>query len=131
MYTILRHTPAHKCRDFDNDRSPVDENLGQRMLGTPPVSYTISSLHTHTNPLLDSWSATTGRPSILPGSYLSQCRNLLNFEQTTMRDAMLFAEVSLYCTLQQDTCGMPNFASDGDCEKFAPWKQKWGYLLGE
>ncbi|KAM0476304.1 hypothetical protein ACHAP7_006999 [Fusarium lateritium] len=75
------------------------------------------------------WSATTGRPSILPGSYLSQCRNLLNFEQTTMRDAMLFAEVSLYCTLQQDTCGIPSFASDGDCEKFAPWKQKWGYLL--
>ncbi|SPJ75205.1 uncharacterized protein FTOL_04936 [Fusarium torulosum] len=82
--TILRHTSAHKCRDFDDDRSPVNENLGQRMLGTPP---------------------------------------------TTMRDAMLFAEVSLYCTLQQDTCGMPNFASDGDCEKFAPWKQKWGYLL--
>ncbi|WZH41404.1 Zn2-C6 fungal-type domain-containing protein [Fusarium acuminatum] len=79
--------------------------------------------------LVKAWSATTGRPSILPGSYLSQCRNLLNFEQTTMRDAMLFAEVSLYCTLQQDTCGMPNFASDGDCEKFAPWKQKWGYLL--
>ncbi|KAL6923769.1 hypothetical protein FSHL1_001018 [Fusarium sambucinum] len=75
------------------------------------------------------WSATTGRPSILPGSYLSHCRNLLNFEQATIRDAMLFAEVSLYCTLQQDVCGEPDFASDGSCEKFTPWKQKWGYLL--
>jgi hypothetical protein len=40
MYTILRHTSAHKCRDFDDDRSPINETLGQRMLGTPPVSYT-------------------------------------------------------------------------------------------
>ncbi|OBS19236.1 hypothetical protein FPOA_10960 [Fusarium poae] len=75
------------------------------------------------------WSATTGRPSILPGSYLSQCRNLLNFEQATIRDAMLFAEVSLYCTLQQNVCGRYDFASDGSCEMFTPWKQKWGYLL--
>ncbi|RBR17606.1 uncharacterized protein FIESC28_06430 [Fusarium coffeatum] len=75
------------------------------------------------------WSATTGRPSILPGSYFSQCRNLLNFEQATMRDAMLIAEVSLYCTLQKSVCGKPDFASDGSCEHFTTWKQKWGYLL--
>ncbi|QPC72930.1 hypothetical protein HYE68_003682 [Fusarium pseudograminearum] len=75
------------------------------------------------------WSATTGRPSILPGSYFSQCRNILNFEQTTIRDAMLLAEISLYCTLQKTGCGKPDFASDGSCEKFTPWNHKWGYLL--
>lgn len=48
-----------------------------------------------------------------------------------MRDAMLIAEVSLYCTLLKNVCGKPDFASDGSCEKFTPWKQKWGYLLGE
>jgi hypothetical protein len=47
MYTILRHTPAHKCRDFDDDRSPINETLGQRVLGTPPVSYTQYFLYTH------------------------------------------------------------------------------------
>ncbi|KAJ4131874.1 hypothetical protein NW768_006074 [Fusarium equiseti] len=46
-----------------------------------------------------------------------------------MRDAMLIAEVSLYCTLQKIVCGKPDFASDGSCEHFAVWKQKWGYLL--
>jgi len=48
-----------------------------------------------------------------------------------MRDAMLIAEVSLYCTLQKSVCGKPDFASDGSCEHFTIWKQKWGYLLGE
>uniref|UniRef100_A0A098DTX4 Zn(2)-C6 fungal-type domain-containing protein n=1 Tax=Gibberella zeae (strain ATCC MYA-4620 / CBS 123657 / FGSC 9075 / NRRL 31084 / PH-1) TaxID=229533 RepID=A0A098DTX4_GIBZE len=76
------------------------------------------------------WSATTGRPSILPGSYFSQCRTILNFEQTTIRDAMLLAEISLYCTLQKTVCGKPDFTSDGSCEKFTPWNHKWGYLLG-
>ncbi|WXC63697.1 hypothetical protein SNK03_009511 [Fusarium graminearum] len=75
------------------------------------------------------WSATTGRPSILPGSYFSQCRTILNFEQTTIRDAMLLAEISLYCTLQKTVCGKPDFTSDGSCEKFTPWNHKWGYLL--
>ncbi|KAG5771961.1 hypothetical protein H9Q72_001695 [Fusarium xylarioides] len=75
------------------------------------------------------WSATTGRPSILPSSYFSQCRNLLNFEQSTMRDAMLLAEISLYCTLQKEDCVKPTFTNDGFSSKFAIWKQQYGYLL--
>ncbi|KAF5556773.1 transcriptional activator of proteases prtT [Fusarium napiforme] len=60
---------------------------------------------------------------------LNHLQNLLNFEQTTMRDAMLLAEISLYCTLQKEDCVKPTFANDGFSSKFAIWKQQYGYLL--
>ncbi|KAF5667857.1 C6 zinc finger domain-containing protein [Fusarium heterosporum] len=78
------YTSPDKCWNLDDNRSSINENLGQCLPGTPP---------------------------------------------TTMRDTMLLAEISLYCTLQQDTRGIPTFASDGSCEKFKIWNQKWGYLL--
>ncbi|EGU89394.1 hypothetical protein FOXB_00108 [Fusarium oxysporum f. sp. conglutinans Fo5176] len=61
---------------------------------------------------------------------LNHLQNLLNFEQTTMRDAMLLAEISLYCTLQKEDCVKPTFTNDGFSSKFAIWKQQYGYLLG-
>ncbi|KAF5554820.1 transcriptional activator of proteases prtT [Fusarium mexicanum] len=60
---------------------------------------------------------------------LNHLQNLLNFEQTTMRDAMLLAEISLYCTLQKEDCVKPTFTNDGFSSKFAIWKQQYGYLL--
>ncbi|KAF4342912.1 transcriptional activator of proteases prtT [Fusarium beomiforme] len=46
-----------------------------------------------------------------------------------MRDAMLLAEISLYCTLQKNDCVQPTFENDGFSSKFAIWKQQYGYLL--
>ncbi|KAF5719137.1 hypothetical protein FPRO06_04005 [Fusarium proliferatum] len=46
-----------------------------------------------------------------------------------MRDAMLLAEISLYCTLQKEDCVKPTFTNDGFSSKFAIWKQQYGYLL--
>jgi hypothetical protein len=48
-----------------------------------------------------------------------------------MRDAMLLAEISLYCTLQKEDCVKPTFTNDGFSSKFAIWKQQYGYLLGK
>ncbi|KAH8665429.1 hypothetical protein BGZ61DRAFT_462270 [Ilyonectria robusta] len=75
------------------------------------------------------WSATTGRPSILPPSYLRQCRILLNFEQATMRDGMLFAEIALYSMLEQRCSRKSYMKLDGSHGGFEEWRQKWSYLL--
>ncbi|KAF4449933.1 Transcriptional activator of proteases prtT [Fusarium austroafricanum] len=94
-------TIANERRDFDNAGFKVNEIVVSR-LPRSSTTHNVSQL----------------------------CRNLLNFEQSTIRDAMLLAEVSLYCTLQKDDCEKPTFANDGYSSKFEVWKQKWGYLLG-
>ncbi|KAI7766430.1 hypothetical protein LZL87_010075 [Fusarium oxysporum] len=56
-------------------------------------------------------------------------KHMLEPSATTMRDAMLLAEISLYCTLQKEDCVKPTFTNDGFSSKFAIWKQQYGYLL--
>ncbi|KAJ3539247.1 hypothetical protein NM208_g5566 [Fusarium decemcellulare] len=75
------------------------------------------------------WSATTGRPSILPASYLHQCKCLLGFEQATMRDAMVFAEIELYVALQRNSYDKLETTKEGICASLTGWKQKWSHLL--
>lgn len=65
----------------------------------------------------------------MPPSYLRQCRILLNFEQATMREGMLFAEIALYSMLEQ-TCSRKSYMKlDGSHGGFEEWRNKWSYLL--
>ncbi|KAI0116769.1 hypothetical protein F4814DRAFT_413900 [Daldinia grandis] len=76
------------------------------------------------------WAATTGRPSIIPASYINQCNILLNFYQATMQDGMLVAEILLYSTLHQKLTHQSYLGDGGECKEFLSWKEKWSHLLG-
>ncbi|KAI2777809.1 hypothetical protein F4815DRAFT_279601 [Daldinia loculata] len=76
------------------------------------------------------WAATTGRPSIIPASYINQCNILLNFYQATMQDGMLVAEILLYSTLHQKLTHQSYLGDGGECKEFLSWKEKWNHLLG-
>lgn len=80
--------------------------------------------------LSHSWAATTGRPSTLPGPYFRQCRALLDFELATLRDTMLYAEITLYSIIEEKLSRESFLESDGACEELTGWKQKWSHLLG-
>ncbi|KAI0017980.1 hypothetical protein F4780DRAFT_753370 [Xylariomycetidae sp. FL0641] len=75
------------------------------------------------------WAATTGRPSIIPRSYVNQCNILMSFYQATMQDGMLVAEISLYLLLHQKLGGQSYPGDGSECEEFVAWKQKWSHLL--
>ncbi|KAI1499221.1 hypothetical protein F5X99DRAFT_390668 [Biscogniauxia marginata] len=75
------------------------------------------------------WAATTGRPSIIPNSYVNQCNILLSFFRSTMQDGMLVAEIMLYSTLHQNLARHSYLRDCAECEEFLLWKQKWNYLL--
>ncbi|KAF6815063.1 C6 zinc finger domain protein [Colletotrichum sojae] len=75
------------------------------------------------------WAATTGRPATVPPDYLQQCKLLLNFEEVTMRDAMVYAEINLYLVLQDKFSQRSYLGSDGECEELAAWKSRWNYLI--
>ncbi|KAF4832252.1 Transcriptional activator of proteases prtT [Colletotrichum siamense] len=75
------------------------------------------------------WAATTGRPATVPSAYLAQCKLLLNFEEVTMRDAMMYAEITLYLILQDKFSQRSYLGADGECEELAAWKLRWNYLF--
>nr|XP_036583460.1 C6 zinc finger domain protein [Colletotrichum truncatum]KAF6792503.1 C6 zinc finger domain protein [Colletotrichum truncatum] len=75
------------------------------------------------------WAATTGRPATVPSDYLAQCKLLLNFEEVTMRDAMMYAEITLYLILQDKLSQRSYLGADGECEELAAWKLRWNYLF--
>ncbi|TDZ65931.1 hypothetical protein CTRI78_v003435 [Colletotrichum trifolii] len=79
--------------------------------------------------LVIDWAATTGRPATVPSAYLQQCKLLLNFEEVTMRDAMVYAEIGLYLILQDKLSQRLYLAHDGECEEIAAWKARWNYLF--
>ncbi|KAI1104999.1 hypothetical protein F4804DRAFT_341484 [Jackrogersella minutella] len=76
------------------------------------------------------WAATTGRPSIIPITYIDQCNILLSFYQATMQDGMLVAEIFLYSTLHQKLAHQSYLGDGGECKEFLAWKDKWSHLLG-
>lgn len=76
------------------------------------------------------WAATTGRPSIIPNHYITQCNILLSFYQATMQDGMLVAEIMLYSTLHQKLAHQSYLGNGGECKEFLSWKEKWNHLLG-
>lgn len=67
----------------------------------------------------------------MPSAYLAQCKLLLNFEEVTMRDAMMYAEITLYLILQDKFSQRSYLGADGECEELAAWKLRWNYLFGE
>ncbi|KAM5354058.1 hypothetical protein ACJ41O_000708 [Fusarium nematophilum] len=75
------------------------------------------------------WAATTGRPSVLPGSYLRQCRALLCFDQATMRDGMLYAEICLFTILHDLSSQESAIGHDGTCDEISEWRQEWNHLF--
>ncbi|KZL67658.1 C6 zinc finger domain protein [Colletotrichum tofieldiae] len=75
------------------------------------------------------WAATTSRPATVPAAYLGQCKLLLNFEEVTMRDAMVYAEITLYLILQDKFSQRLYLGSDGTCEELSAWKTRWNYLF--
>ncbi|KAF3011369.1 hypothetical protein E8E14_008590 [Neopestalotiopsis sp. 37M] len=75
------------------------------------------------------WSATTGRPSVLHVPYINQCNILLSFYQASMQDGMLVAEILLYSVLHQKLSRRSYLDSNGECEDFRAWKQKWNHLM--
>ncbi|KAI5917825.1 hypothetical protein F4810DRAFT_716077 [Camillea tinctor] len=75
------------------------------------------------------WAATTGRPSIIPTSYVNQCNILLNFYRSTMQDGMIVAEIMLYSALHQKLSRRSYLDDSDECEEFLSWRQKWNYLL--
>jgi hypothetical protein len=76
-----------------------------------------------------SWSATTGRPSVLHIPYINQCNILLSFYQASMQDGMLVAEILLYSVLHQKLSRRSYLDIHGECEEFKAWKQKWNHLM--
>ncbi|KAK6212903.1 C6 zinc finger domain protein [Colletotrichum tabaci] len=75
------------------------------------------------------WAATTSRPATVPAAYLQQCKLLLNFEEVTMRDAMVYAEIMLYLLLQDKFSQRLYLSGDGTCEELSAWKTRWNYLF--
>ncbi|WYZ42880.1 hypothetical protein EsH8_VI_000579 [Colletotrichum jinshuiense] len=75
------------------------------------------------------WAATTSRPATVPAAYLQQCKLLLKFEEVTMRDAMVYAEIVLYLILQDKFSQRSYLGSDGACEELSAWKSRWNYLF--
>ncbi|KAI1134587.1 hypothetical protein F5Y05DRAFT_406387 [Hypoxylon sp. FL0543] len=76
------------------------------------------------------WAATTGRPSIIPTSYIEQCNILLSFYQATMQDGMLVAEIFLYSALHQKLAHQSYLGDGRECKEFLSWKERWNHLLG-
>ncbi|KAI0155095.1 hypothetical protein GGR57DRAFT_511532 [Xylariaceae sp. FL1272] len=75
------------------------------------------------------WAATTGRPSVIPKTYINQCQILLSFYQAAIKDEMLVAEILLYLILHQKL-SRQSYPQDGnECEEFLAWKQRWNHLL--
>ncbi|KDN64875.1 hypothetical protein CSUB01_02365 [Colletotrichum sublineola] len=75
------------------------------------------------------WAATTSRPATVPAAYLRQCKLLLNFEEVTMRDAMVYAEIMLYMILQDKFSQRLYLGSDGECVELSAWRTRWNYLF--
>ncbi|KPM40524.1 hypothetical protein AK830_g6056 [Neonectria ditissima] len=75
------------------------------------------------------WSATTGRPSAIPNTYLKHCDLLLSFYGASMQDGMLFAEISLCSILLEKLEQHTRLDSEGQYDEFTAWKQKWNHLL--
>ncbi|KAH6644938.1 hypothetical protein BKA67DRAFT_125189 [Truncatella angustata] len=75
------------------------------------------------------WSATTGRPSVLHVPYINQCNILLSFYQASMQDGMLVAEILLYSVLHQKLSRRSYLDTNGECDDFKVWKQKWNHLM--
>ncbi|CAH0051806.1 unnamed protein product [Clonostachys solani] len=75
------------------------------------------------------WAAITGRPPTIPAAYLLQSQLLLNFEQATMRDGMLVAEVKLFRVLHQHFESNDLLDKNGSSTSLCTWKEKWSYLF--
>ncbi|EFQ28787.1 uncharacterized protein GLRG_03931 [Colletotrichum graminicola M1.001] len=75
------------------------------------------------------WAATTGRPATVPAAYLRQCKLLLDFEEVTMRDAMVYAEIMLYLVLQDKFSQRLYLGSDGTCAELSAWRTRWNSLF--
>ncbi|KAK2038954.1 hypothetical protein LZ31DRAFT_106838 [Colletotrichum somersetense] len=75
------------------------------------------------------WAATTSRPATVPAAYLRQCKLLLDFEEVTMRDAMVYAEIMLYLILQDKFSQRLYLGSDGTCVELSAWRTRWNYLF--
>ena len=78
-----------------------------------------------------SWAATTGRPPTIPTNYLRQYECLLNFEQVTIKDVCIHAEILLFITLHEKLAQKSYLEDDGSCEELTVWKKKWAYLFGQ
>ncbi|KAK1838926.1 C6 zinc finger domain protein [Colletotrichum chrysophilum] len=107
--------------------------LGQLMIASPlPLEELMGILIMSLwacSPSSPDWAATTGRPATVPSAYLAQCKLLLNFEEVTMRDAMMYAEITLYLILQDKFSQRSYLGADGECEELAAWKLRWNYLF--
>ncbi|KAK1597973.1 uncharacterized protein LY79DRAFT_599281 [Colletotrichum navitas] len=75
------------------------------------------------------WAATTGRPATVPPAYLRQCKLLLDFEEVTIRDAMVYAEIMLYLVLQDKFSQGLYLGSDGTCAELSAWRTRWNSLF--
>ncbi|KAK2000779.1 hypothetical protein LX36DRAFT_399844 [Colletotrichum falcatum] len=75
------------------------------------------------------WAATTSRPATVPAAYLRQCKLLLDFDEVTMRDAMVYAEIMLYMILQDKFSQRLYLGSDGTCVELSAWRTRWNYLF--
>ncbi|KAK2065373.1 hypothetical protein LY76DRAFT_499771 [Colletotrichum caudatum] len=69
------------------------------------------------------WAAT------VPAAYLRQCKLLLDFEEVTMRDAMVYGEIMLYLILQDKFSQRLYLGSDGTCVELSAWRTRWNYLF--
>ncbi|KAK7419660.1 hypothetical protein QQX98_003251 [Neonectria punicea] len=98
--------------------------LGDLMLVTPlPVTELTGIL------IMAIWGANAGRPPTVPPSYLEQCRLLLNFQQATLRDGMLVAEVKLFIGVHNQYATGHCLSCDSSSTYLAAWKAEWGHLL--
>ncbi|KZL75071.1 c6 zinc finger domain protein, partial [Colletotrichum incanum] len=138
-HQFLRNLIEDKIRDVDGGGPESDEALGQYV----PVS--VYKLPSTSGPVCEGgngnaknpnkstsdahWAATTSRPTTVPAAYLGQCKLLLNFEEVTMRDAMVYAEIMLYLILQDKFSQRLYLGGDGTCEELSAWKTRWNYLF--
>ncbi|OBR05072.1 C6 zinc finger domain protein [Colletotrichum higginsianum IMI 349063] len=118
-HQFLGNTIENQIQDVDGRGSEGHEALVQYLPEKPPNKLR-SYLH---------WAATTSRPATVPAAYLQQCKLLLNFEEVTMRDAMVYAEIMLYLLLQDKFSQRLYLSGDGTCEELSAWKTRWNYLF--
>jgi hypothetical protein len=56
---------------------------------------------------------------------------LLSLFEATINEGMILAEILLYTALNRKLTLHSYLDSNGECEEFAIWKQKWVHLFGE
>ncbi|KAH6997406.1 hypothetical protein EDB80DRAFT_727783 [Ilyonectria destructans] len=75
------------------------------------------------------WAVTTGRPSVIPSTYLKQCDTLLRFPRATISDIILYAETLLYSAVDENLFQFPSSKSDETDNALLTWRIKWAYLF--